>query len=47
MLKRDPNNPEATTRLVLLVYEAGDTSDAMNGVEKVPLQHPGYPELSP
>ena len=44
VLKRDPNNPEATTRLALLLYEAGDTNDALLGVNKVLATHADYPE---
>jgi predicted Zn-dependent protease len=44
VLKRDPDNPEATTRLALLVYEAGDPGDGLKGVDKVLSQHPDYPE---
>ena len=44
VLKRDPNNPEATTRLALLLYEAGDTDDALLGVNKVLSTHTDYPE---
>jgi len=44
VLKRDPNNPEATTRLALLLYEAGDANDALLGVNKVLSTHTDYPE---
>jgi len=44
VLKRDPNNPEATTRLALLLYEAGDTNDALLGTNKVLASHADYPE---
>lgn len=44
VLKRDPNNAEATTRLALLLYEAGDTDDALLGVNKVLSTHTDYPE---
>lgn len=44
VLKRDPNNPEATTRLALLLYEAGDSDDALKGVNKVLATHADYPE---
>lgn len=44
VLKRDPNNPEATTRLALLLYEAGDTNDALLGANKVLATHADYPE---
>jgi cytochrome c-type biogenesis protein CcmH/NrfG len=44
VLKRDPGNPEATTRLALLLYEAGDADDALRGVDKVLATHADYPE---
>jgi tetratricopeptide (TPR) repeat protein len=44
VLQRDPNNPEATTRLALLLYEAGDTNDALLGTNKVLATHADYPE---
>jgi cytochrome c-type biogenesis protein CcmH/NrfG len=44
VLKRDPDNPEATTRLALLLYEAGDTDDALKGANKVLATHADYPE---
>jgi cytochrome c-type biogenesis protein CcmH/NrfG len=44
VLKRDPDNPQATTRLALLLYEAGDTDDALKGANKVLATHADYPE---
>jgi len=44
VLRRDPDNPEATTRLSLLLYESGDTADALRGVDKALATHADYPE---
>ena len=44
VLTRDPDNAEAMTRLGLLIYESGATTDALKVVDKVLASHPRYPE---
>lgn len=44
VLKLDPENAEASTRMALLVYEGGDSQTALAAVNHVLAVHPTHPE---
>lgn len=44
VLKLDPQNAEASTRMALLIYEGGDSQTALATVDRVLVVHPTHPE---